>query len=487
MCLSSSPRWGCLRFGRARRLFFHDPMGGKEQNGRELAADAILDALESGESERIVSLVREAHPGDVELAFDRLESEDRGRVLDQLPAAALSAWADHLCAADLERGLSTRSDAEQREVLQAFSDDELVDFLQDVGESTRTRYIALLDPETRRISEELLRYPEDSAGGRMTQAVAVVPEDRRVGEALDELAQLPDEAVVDPIYVVSEDRRLLGKLSLRGLAFAPRDELVSQLMDADPIAIHALADQEEAAWMVARYSLYSLPVVDEEGRLLGVITHDDALEILETESTEDMERISGIGGSSGVSYLQTSPYIHLRRRFGWILVLAFLALSSGLVLHAFEDILTRHYILALYLPMVVAAGGNTGAQSATMVIRAMSVGELSTREFGRVVWKEGRIGLMLGALLGASVALSITLFLTARPGGASPGALAMALVVGGAILLQIMTSTLIGASLPLAAKRLRLDPAVVASPVITTLVDVTGSVIYFGLASLLLG
>lgn len=239
--------------------------------------------------------------------------------------------------------------------------------------------------------------------------------------------------------------------------------------------------------MVARYSLYSLPVVDEEGRLLGVITHDDALEILETESTEDMERISGIGGSSGVSYLQTSPYIHLRRRFGWILVLAFLALSSGLVLHAFEDILTRHYILALYLPMVVAAGGNTGAQSATMVIRAMSVGELSTREFGRVVWKEGRIGLMLGALLGASVALSITLFLTARPGGASPGALAMALVVGGAILLQIMTSTLIGASLPLAAKRLRLDPAVVASPVITTLVDVTGSVIYFGLASLLLG
>src|SRR5690606_31007504 len=143
----------------------------------------------------------------------------------------------------------------------------------------------------------------------------------------------------------------------------------------------------------------------------GVITHDDALDILEEESTEDMERISGIGGQGGLAYLQTPAMAHFRRRFGWVLTLAFLALASGYILHAFEGVLKTYYILALYLPMVVAAGGNTGAQSATMVIRAMSLGELDTREFWRVIWKEGRVGLMLGSLLGCCVALPIAVFM----------------------------------------------------------------------------
>ncbi len=222
-------------------------------------------------------------------------------------------------------------------------------------------------------------------------------------------------------------------------------------------------------------------------KVAHVVTHDDALEILEKESTEDMERISGIGGQSGFAYLQAPPTLHLRRRFGWILALAFLALSSGFVLHAYEAVLTKYYILALYLPMVVAAGGNTGAQSATMVIRAMSLGELGTREFWRVVWKEGRVGMMLGSLLGGCVALSIALFMPGADEGASPGPASVALVVGCAIMLQVLTSTLIGAALPLAAKKAKLDPAVVASPVITTVVDVTGSVIYFGLAHAVFG
>ena len=145
--------------------------------------------------------------------------------------------------------------------------------------------------------------------------------------------------------------------------------------------------------MIARYDLVALPVVDDENRLVGVITHDDALEILEEESTEDMEKISGIGGERGdFAYLQMSVFSHFKRRAGWVVILAFLALTSGWVLLKYEDVLTAVFLLALYLPMVVAAGGNTGAQSATMVIRAMSLGELDTREFGRVVWKESRIG-----------------------------------------------------------------------------------------------
>ena len=234
--------------------------------------------------------------------------------------------------------------------------------------------------------------------------------------------------------------------------------------------------------MISRYDLVALPVVDEEGRLLGVITHDDALDILEEESTEDMERISGIGGQGGLAYLQTSAMAHFRRRFGWILTLGFLALASGFILHAFENILKSYYILALYLPMVVAAGGNTGAQSATMVIRAMSLGELDTREFWRVIWKEGRIGVMLGSLLGLCVALQINFLLPSGFDTGTVSVLRIGFVVGLSLMAQVVTSTLIGAGLPLLAKKVNLDPAVVASPAITTLVDMSGSVIYFGLA-----
>lgn len=464
-------------------------MGGTEHSSPEpVGVEAILEALESGEANRIAEIAQEAHPGDVELAFERLDDEDREQVLDQLPAEVLSNWAGYLSASDVEHRLSTLPETEQREVLESFSDDELVDFLQEVDEEDRSQYIGLLDEETRQISEDLLKYPEETAGGRMTKAMAVVPVNLTVKQALDTLEAIREEAeLLSRIYVVDGDRRILGKLRLRDLAFSKWETPIRELMDSDQISIHAMADQEEAAQRIARYDLMALPVVDDEGRLLGVITHDDALEILEEESTEDMERISGIGGQSEFAYLQTSSPAHFRRRFGWILALAFLALSSGFVLHAYESVLTKYYILALYLPMVVAAGGNTGAQSATMVIRAMSLGELGTREFWRVVWKEGRVGMMLGSLLGCCVALPIAVFMPDAGGEGMPGPSSIALVVGCAIMLQVLTSTLIGAALPLAAKKMKLDPAVVASPVITTVVDVTGSVIYFSLAQAIFG
>lgn len=464
-------------------------MGETESSGRDpVGVEAILEALESGETAQIVAIARDAHPGDVEVAFERLEDEDREQVLDLLPAEVLSVWADYLPASDVEHRLNTLPETERREVLESLSDDELVDFLQEVDEEDRSQYIELLDAETRQISEDLLKYPEETAGGRMTKAMAVVPVHLTVKEALGMLEEIREEAeMLSRIYVVDDERRILGKLRLRDLAFSKRATPIRELMDSDQISVHALADQEEAAHMIARYDLMALPVVDDGGRLLGVITHDDALEILEEESTEDMERISGIGGQSGFAYLQTSAMTHFRRRFGWILALAFLALSSGLVMHAYEDVLTSYYILALYLPMVVAAGGNTGAQSATMVIRAMSLGELDTREFWRVIWKEGRVGIMIGALLGVCVALQVRFLLPPGMIPESLGAITVAMVVGISLVAQVLTSTLIGAALPIGAKKANLDPAVVASPAITTVVDVTGCVIYFTLAQQFFG
>ncbi|MEM6279788.1 MAG: magnesium transporter, partial [Verrucomicrobiota bacterium] len=418
----------------------------------------ILDAFETHSPERVQELVQNAHPGDVEQAFERLDDHSRETILDQLPSNVLAEWADYLPAADVGRRLNTLPKGEQRKVLDSLSDDELVDLLQEMEEEDRPQYFELLPDEKREVSENLMQYPEETAGGRMTTAMATIQEGLTVKEALDELRVVKEEAeLLSRIYVLDVENRILGKVRLRDLAFSTWDTPVADLMDSDQICIRALEDQEEAAQMIARYDLVALPVVDEENRLVGVITHDDALEILEEESTEDMEKISGIGGDRGDSaYLQMSVFSHFRRRAGWVVILAFLALTSGWVLLKYEDVLTAVFLLALYFPMVVAAGGNTGAQSATMVIRAMSLGELDVREFGRVVWKESRIGILLGAMLGTLVALQVCFLLPdfllpATFDAATFDPWTVALVVGLALTVQVFSSTLIGAILPIGA------------------------------------
>lgn len=447
----------------------------------------IVDILKGLDPAEILKISNEAHPGDVEQAFERLEDEDRELVLGVLPAEVLSEWADYLPPADVEMRLNTLSKPDQREVLDSLSDDELVDFLQEVEEVERSQYIELLPEEKRLVSEDLLQYPEHTAGGRMTMAMATIAEDLTVKQALDQLEGIKEEAeLLSRIYVVDSERKIQGQVRLRDLAFNGWNTPVRVLMQTDQISINASSDQEEAANMISRYDLLALPVVDDDGRLLGVITHDDAIEILEEESTEDIERTAGIGGDRGdLAYLQTTVWTHWKRRFGWILVLAFLALSSGWVLHMYEEVMKTYYILAIYLPMVVAAGGNTGAQSATMVIRSISLGELGPSEFWRVVWKEGRVGILLGSTLGCCVALQIRFLMPEQFTPEGVTLLQVALVVGISLTAQVLTSTLIGASLPILARIAKLDPAVVASPAITTAVDVTGSIIYFTLASLL--
>jgi len=256
------------------------------------------------------------------------------------------------------------------------------------------------------------------------------------------------------------------------------------------ITILATADQEEAAQLFSKYDMTVLPVVDEYGRLLGIITHDDVLEILEEESTEDIEKMSGIAGDqSEETYLNTPILTHFKRRFPWLFGLALLAISSGYVMIMFEDVLSSVFLLALYLPMVVAAGGNTGGQAATMVIRAMSLGELEQGATSKVIIKELSLGIMLGLIMGVSIA-AVTLFILPVFHPEIPSGISLstfALSVSLSLTIQITVSTLTGAILPIGARAIKLDPAVVAAPAITTLVDIFGMVIYFSAARAILG
>lgn len=452
--------------------------------------ERLLDALERGAAEEIVALASQLHPADVAAFLRSLDEEQRSYILSNLDRDTVVEAMEHLPAPGVASALTDLSEEEQRQVLENLPDDELVDLLQEVASHKKEEYLSLLSESKKAVSSDLLRFPENTAGGRMTMAFATLRPEMTIEEAIESLVEIREATeVLSRIFVVDEDSHLLGKVRLRDLTFNPRDQLIREIMDDDTTSVDAFADQEEAARMIARYDLVALPVVDENSRLLGVVTHDDALEILQEESTEDIEKFSAIAGTRGeTNYLQTPVPVHFRRRFFWILPLALLAIFSGVVIYSYEQVLNEVYLLVVYLPMVVAAGGNTGSQAATTVIRAMSLGEFEPTAVVKVVWKELRIGFLLGGLLGLCVGLFINFvmpfFIVAPPNISVTG---IAGVVGLALTGQVMSSTLLGALLPIMARASRLDPAVVASPAITTLVDVTGLVIYFALAKVLLG
>jgi magnesium transporter len=309
------------------------------------------------------------------------------------------------------------------------------------------------------------------------QAITVLKRDREDAETLAR------------IFVVDAQGRLVGKIRLRDLAFSTWDTPIRDIMEEAGEFILASADQEEAARTLSKYDLVVLPVVDEFHHLLGVLTYDDALEILQEESTEDIEKLAAIGGEqSEVSYLNTGVAQHYRRRVIWLVGLAFVSIISGYVMFRFSATLEQAFVLTLFLPMVVAAGGNSGGQAATMVIRAMALGEISTGNALRIAWKEVRTGFFLGLSLGITAAALIAFglpLLQQTPGGDFTF-IQLAVAVAIALTVQVLSSTTLGALLPIFARAIRLDPAVVSAPSLASVVDVSGMLIYFSTATVLL-
>ncbi len=453
--------------------------------------EALESAIQNRDAAAFGTSAEDLHYADLASVFQDLDNDEaRGFFTQHISLNSFPNILAELPDALIEETLERFDESAQREILRKLVDDDRADILQDVSTEARKRYLAMLKPEQQETTRSLMRYEEDTAGGRMTTQAARISLGATVKEALEVLREYKDSAEsLARIYVVDEDGRLRGKIRLRELAFNSWDTLVEDIMDQADLFILASTDQEEAAQMFTKYDMTLLPVVDEYDHLLGVITHDDVLEIIEEESTEDIEKMSGIAGEqSEQTYLNTSVATHFKRRFPWLLVLALLAISSGYVMLRFEHMLSSIYLLALYLPMVVAAGGNTGGQAATMVIRAMSLGELEAGSTAKVIAKELFLGIFLGATLGCCIAL-ITLFVLPIFNPPLPENIAMstfALAVSVALGAQITTSTLSGALLPLGARAIKLDPAVVAAPAITTLVDISGMVIYFTAAQAIL-
>ncbi len=457
--------------------------------GNPLLVPEFREMLAADDRAGLQTVCAAAHPGHIAEFLAALSPEEIRDVLSRIEPALAADIFHHLEDHTQVAVAEAMSRQELARLVTHMGSDDRVDLLKRMPENRQDALLSALATAEREDIRRLASYPERTAGAVMTTDYATLAPDLTAEQAIARLRrEAPDKETIYYCYVVDESRRLLGFVSLKDLILAPPERRVADLMHTDVISIGASEDQETAARLISKYDLIALPVVNDQGVLVGIITHDDAMEVLAQEQTEDIEKLMAIGGGHEVgTYLRTSPWAHFKSRVLWIVVLAALGLVSGAVVQHFEATLSSLVILAFYMPMLADTGGNTGSQSATVVIRALALGEVRTADALRVLGKELQVATLLAMVLFAFTLARV--FLVSQ-GADLPAGLTLSsvgLTIAIALALQVVTATLIGAALPLVAAALRCDPAVVASPALTTIVDITGLLLYFTLARLMLG
>jgi len=447
----------------------------------------LRELLAQGDAAALRDFCQEEHPATVAEMLSGLDGAEAWAVLRHADAVRRAEVFSHM-GEDLQADII--GVLRREEIAGLLSDmppDDRADLFKRMPEQLRESVLPALAQAEREDIRRLASYREGTAGAAMTSDYATLAPGMTAAQAVEHLREVaPDKETIYYAYVVDDHRRLIGFVSLKDLIVARRDATVSDLMHGEVISARVDDDQEEVARKIQKFDLLAVPVVNETGALVGIITHDDAIDIITQEHTEDMEKLMAIAGrhEAGV-YLKTPSWEHFRNRAGWLVVLAVLGMVSGYIVQSFEGLLMQFTILAAFMPMLADTGGNTGSQSATLVVRALALKEISPGDLVRVLFKELKVSLMLGLLLAVLAFGRVMVFDGARGAGSSPVLLGVAIAV--ALGLQVVTATLIGGLLPMIAARLKLDPAIVASPALTTVVDITGLLIFFTTARLLLG
>jgi len=432
--------------------------------------------LERDDLTGAAAIIESLRPPDQADLFTELDDREQVALLPELNPADLADILEEMDdedAAELVASLSTEAIIR---IVDEMEPDEAADLLGDIHpEQARAVLAGLEDSEEVR---PLLLHPDDSAGGLMTSEYLALRRRMTTGEAIRAIrAWKPEAETIYYLFVVDRQGLLCGVVGLRQLVIAEPGTLIEDIMDSEVISVPAGTDQEECARLMTRYDLLALPVVDADGVLLGVITVDDMMDVLEEEATEDIQRLGGAEPLDR-SYLDTSIFTVTRKRIGWLVVLFLAGTFSMLVMRAFEHELRIMVSLAVFIPLLIGTGGNAGQQTTATIIRALATGDVDTGDVLQVWWHEVRIGLALG------VGMGVVAFVRAITWDSDP---ALALTISASILGIILWANGIGALLPLLAARLRVDPAIVSGPVMTTILDATGLLIYFSLAQVILG
>ena len=378
------------------------------------------------------------------------------------------------------------SDSELKEVIDELYVDDAVDLVEEMPANVVKRVLAQADPDMRRSINELLKYPDNSAGSMMTTEYVTLRPEMTVEESILRIRRTGvDKETIYTCYV-TEDGRLTGLVTVKDLLLAKDDEeLVKDIMEQNVISVSTSTDQEEVAGMFAKYNFLAFPVVDNDDRLVGIVTVDDAIDVMQEETTEDMEIMGGMSPSEK-SYRRSTVLDLFRQRIPWLLLLMISATFTGMIITSFETALAAQVALTAFIPMLMDTGGNSGSQSSVTVIRAISLGELKFRDMPMVIWKEIRTAVLCGAVLALVCFFKIMLvdrLLLGNDGITTT----VALVVCITLVITVFLAKTVGAILPLTAKQLGFDPAVMSSPFLTTIVDALSLLVYFGTARLLLG
>lgn len=421
-------------------------------------------------------------------AWALLSHDDRVAGFRLLAPADAEEFFLDLPAFDQHELLTSLSRAERRIRLRLLAPDDAADVIQQAEDDERNDLLDLLDPATRREVYALLAYEEDEAGGLMSSRFVRVRPDMSVEEAVSYLRrQAQGDADVETfyyVYVLDSGQKLLGVLSFREVFSHRGDRRIRDVMNTDFVTVPEELDQEEVARMFADYDVVALPVVDEAGRMVGIVTVDDIVDVVEEETTEDVQKYGGMEALEE-PYMRTSFFHLMKKRVGWLSILAIGELFTATALGFFESELHKATVLTLFIPLIISSGGNSGSQASTLVIRAMTVGEVRIRDWWRVARREVMAGLVLGFVLGLIGFLRIIGW-QALGLSDNPHNFLVALTVGVSLVGVVLFGTMAGSMLPFALRRLGLDPASASAPLVATLVDVTGLLIYFAAAILLL-
>jgi magnesium transporter len=440
----------------------------EEAEGRDL----LRSALAGDDRESLARVTAQFWPQQILEHWHDLTPQERARVLVSLAPAPAAELVSNLAAEEQAAALVALSPRAVSAVLAELDPDDLADALQALEESAPEHageVRALLAPETRAVVEELASYEEEAAGGLMTPEFVSLRASMTVDQALAFLREASPEAeTIYYLYVTDEAQRLLGVLSLRELIVASPSTRVGEIMSPDVVRATTGTDQEEVARLIADYDLSVLPVVDESERLVGIVTVDDVLDVVELEATEDIHRLGA--APVDLDYARARSWVLFRKRAPWLVLLVVSMTLTFNVISHFENVLAEVVILAAFIPLLIGTGGNVGAQVATMVVRSLGTRNLEPRDYLRVLAKELGTGLMLGLAFGAFVSGYVLLF-QPQP--------QVALALGITMLLIALTANVVGASLPFLFRRLGIDPALTSSPGITTVMDVVGLLIYF--------
>ena len=453
----------------------------EEKVDMEELAERVREYISQRKYSELKAFLIEMNPADIAELMEELDDKYSPLVFRLLPKELASEVFVHIEGDTRELLIASFSDAELKEVLDDLYVDDTVDIIEEMPASVVKRILKHADPETRLEINKILKYPKDSAGSIMTTEYVDLKKDMTVEDSFLRIRRTAvDKETIYTCYVRDDNRKLIGLVTVKDLLMADYHDKISDIMETNVIYVHTSDDREEVANMFSKYDFLAMPVVDAERRLVGIVTFDDIMDVMQDEVTEDIEKMAAISPTDK-PYTKMNPFELWKKRIPWLLLLMISATFTGMIIGSFEDQLSKVVILTSFIPMLMDTGGNSGSQASVTIIRSLSLGDIEFSDLPRVIWKEVRVAALCGVTLAAANFAKLMLVdkLILNNTAIQP---AVALTVCITLMATVLCAKIIGCSLPMIAQKLGFDPAVMASPFITTLVDAVSLLIYFKIA-----